>query len=247
MAEFHRELALALRHAAELGGVFGDFRKRCLGEDHHEITGKGVLVHHVGTLGRQVAENGAGEPSGDGDFQLHNRFEQLRSRDHDRFLHGDPRRRFERRFGRIDGVFLAEVNFHRDVLHPEPGERALLQHFAAPLFHRRDELNRDGPADNVVDEREVHRRFVGHVPHLLEQGLVGKLLLQFLLGRDAPIEWIHPQVNFGELAATARLFPVAVVRRPALRDRFVVGDLGFFRDDVHVKSVLQAFLHGFEV
>ena len=93
-------------------------------------------------------------------------------------------------------MVLAVVDGHLDVVHPVARDRARLEDLADPLLHRGNELRRDDPAHDVVDELEA---------------------------LPAPLR-LDPQEDLAELPGAAGLLLVAVVPLGGGGDRLAVRD-----------------------
>ena len=113
------------------------------------------------------------------------------------------------------------VDGHAYAHHGETNERALFDGLAETLFASRDELARNGPTDDVVDEF-----------HLLHR-----------------IAWqrLHVAANAGELTRTTGLLLVGVGELTALGDRLAVGHLRLAGDDFAAILTLHALHVDFEM
>ena len=116
-------------------------------------------------------------------------------------------------------MVFALVDHHAQVMQREAGHRAVGQRLADALLDRRDELARNGAADDLVDELEA----------------------------SATFERLDPQEHLAELAGPAGLLLVAVVPLGGLRDRLAVGDARRPGRDVHVIALGHALEHHAQV
>ncbi len=129
------------------------------------------------------------------------------------------RGRLERLLRAIDRVVLAEEDLHLDVHDLVARDDALLHLLAHALLDGRDELVGDRAPLDRIDEVEA---------------------LAALAGPDS-------QVDLAELAATAGLLLVPVVRLGLAEDRLEVGDLRHVRVHLQLVTVLEPLLDDIQV
>ncbi len=131
------------------------------------------------------------------------------------------------------------VYVDHDVAGVGAGQRTLLHLFHDSLEDGGHEAGIDGTADNAVVEDQLatplQRIFLGVADGVL--GLVG----------HAVVVGLDEHVHLAELAATTRLFLVAIHGLGALGDGLAVGDVGGGEVDGQLVLVLEVPLHGVEV
>src|SRR6185437_1433248 len=120
---------------------------------------------------------------------------------------------------RVHGVVLAVVYRDADVLQGEAGQRALGEHLADALLHRRDELTGDSSADDVVDELEAR----------------------------AAVQRLDAQVHLTELTGAAGLLLVAAMALGRAGDGLTIGDAGGVGLHVHAVPLPHPLQQGAQV
>ena len=159
----------------------------------------------------EVAHQVAGELGGRVDLDVHHRLEDRGPGARHRVAEREPARHLERQLVAVHGVVGAVVDGHLEVDHREAGEVAAQPGLLDALLDGRDELPRDGAAEDVVLEREV----------------------------GAARQRLHADLAVAELPVAARLLLVPAVRLGAGGDRLAVGDARQLQVHVDAEAALQ--------
>ena len=102
-AVLHCKLALALRHASQLGAIAKHLAQRNHRADDNVVTLRGGIVNRT-LASVDVTDHRTLELGRDGDVNFHDGFEKFRRGVVERLSEGRERRELEREFRRIDGV-----------------------------------------------------------------------------------------------------------------------------------------------
>ena len=179
VAEIQRIPAPAGRHRLQLRRIAFQFGQRDLRLHHDLAAAHRVGAVDPGALGRQAAADVAHVRLGDGDLEVDDGFEHLRTGLEDGVEEGLLAGGDERDLLAVDRMVLAIVDDHPDVLHGVAGDRAGGQHLAHAFLDRRHELAGDGAALHFVDELEAAaaRQRLDAQKHLTELTGAARLLL----------------------------------------------------------------------
>src|SRR5262245_43651577 len=186
--ELHRVAAAAAGHRAQ-----ARFVGQHLGHRHHR-THRGRLArrlhaHDAAAAGVEVADDVAGVVGGRGDLDVHDGLQQDRSGVHEHLLQTHRGGDLERHVGRVHVVVGAVVEGDLHVHHGVAREDPLLHAIAHALLDRGDEVARDGPAEDVVDELEATaaRHGLDADPGVPVLAAAAGLLLVFALALGTPL------------------------------------------------------------
>ena len=211
MRVFHREAAATAGDRAQIRRVGEQLAHRRLGLDDL-ILALGVDAQDAATALVDVADHVARALFGDGDFEIHHRFEEDRLGRQEGLFEALGAGHLEAEVAGVHVVELAVDELDLDVDHGEAGVDAFDHGAADALVDRGDEVARDGAAHDLVDE----------------------------LVAEAPVGFEVDDAD-AELAATARLLLVLAFDVPdAALDRLAVGDLGGQEVDVDRVFAAQA-------
>ena len=207
VVELHREVALPLRLAAELGGVGEHLGLRRFDLDGRRAVAVGRHALDASAPSVQVADDVAGEVVRDGYLHLHYRFQQDGVRLLKPLRGGVSAGDFERDAGRVHRVEAAVHEGGAHVHDGVAGDYAVRERAADALFDGGDVLARHDAAHDGVGE--------------LESGAARQ-------GFD-----LDPHV--AELPVSARLLLVAVLHPRAAAYRFLVRHLRRFERHLHAE------------
>jgi len=152
--QFHRERSLTLSHAAKVGCVTESFRQRNFRQDDgHAFVG--IVAGHQTTTTNDVTGDGTLEVFWHFDFDLHDRFEQLRSGLLEVLAEATLSSRVEGFFARVNVVVATveqlDASSHNGVV----SDWALAQDIAEAFFNSGDVLLRNTTTNNLFFELEA--------------------------------------------------------------------------------------------
>src|SRR5258708_775634 len=218
VGELHRVRGAALRAAAEVGRVSEHRGERHFGVDDLRVAALGHTEDPAATR-VQVADDVAHVILGRDDLDAQDRLEQVQPRPLGAVLERERARDFERLRRGVDLVVRAVVELDLDVDDGVAREHAAVHRLADALLDGRNELLRDGAADDLVLEDEAR-------PALAR---------------------LEPDEHVAVLAAPAGLLGVLVLGVDLLRDALAIRDFGLADVRLDLELAPQAVDDDFEV
>ncbi len=153
--QFHRERSLPLRHAPQIGGVAKSFGERHFGLDDTDPFDDVVAGHDSASFD-DVTNDGSLEIFRDFDFDVHDRFEQLRGSLLKVFAEASLGAGVERLFGRVNVVVGTVVKVDPRVHDRILGDGSFVQNVAETLLDCRDVLlGNTAPHHMILEDKAL--------------------------------------------------------------------------------------------